>query len=231
MAPPQEVPLTDSVSGYRFDACFDYENGFYLTAGLQRFSKFLSHYELYRKIEGLPGHILECGVFKGASLMRWAAFRDIIENPFARKIIGFDSFGPFPETAFEPDQLPRRRFIAEAGSRSLSADELRLALERKGHRNIELVPGDIVATSHEYVRSHPELKIALLHVDTDIYEPAKAAVSAFYPRIVRGGLLVVDDYGTFPGETRAVDEYFSDTPIEIKKLSVSHHIPAYVVKQ
>ncbi len=222
--------MNDSVFGYRFDASFEYENGFYLTAGLPRFSKFLSHYELYKKIVDLPGHVVECGVFKGASLLRWTAFRDILENPFSRRIVGFDSFGQFPETEFAPDRRLRQRFIEEAGSQSLSVEQMRLVLEKKSHQNVDLVPGDIVETSAEYVRAHPELKIALLHIDTDIYEPARAALEAFYPCIVRQGLLVLDDYGTFPGETRAVDEYFAGIDVAIQKLSISHHIPAFIVK-
>ena len=222
--------MTDSVLGYHFDASFEYENGFYLTAGLPRFSKFLSHYELYKKIAGVPGHIVECGVFKGASFLRWTAFRDIIENPFSRKIIGFDSFDTFPETSFEPDKQRRQLFIEEAGDRSLSVAEMRRVLDNKGHKNVELVAGNIVETSVEYAREHPELKIALLHIDTDVYEPARAALEAFYPCIVRHGLVVLDDYGTFPGETRAVDDYFADSAVEIRKLSVSHHIPAFIIK-
>jgi hypothetical protein len=45
----------------------------------------------------LPGNIIECGVFKGASLIRFATFRYILEAPFSRKIIEFDTFGKFPE--------------------------------------------------------------------------------------------------------------------------------------
>ena len=222
--------MADSVLGYRFDSSFDYENGFYLTAGLQRFSKFLSHYELYKKIVELPGHIVECGVFKGASFMRWIAFRDILENPFSRKIIGFDTFAQVPETDFEPDRECRQRFIAEAGDRSISEEEMRLVLENKGHRNVDLVPGNIVETSVEYVRTHPEFKIALLHIDTDIYEPARAVLEAFYPCLVRQGLLVLDDYGIFPGETKAVDDYFAGRDVAVRKLTVSHDRPAFIVK-
>ena len=44
----------------------------------------------------VKGDIVECGVFKGASLIRLATFRDLIEDSQKRKILGFDSFGKFP---------------------------------------------------------------------------------------------------------------------------------------
>jgi hypothetical protein len=50
-----------------------------------------------------------------------------------------------------------------------------------------------------------------------------------YPRIVPGGILILDDYGTFPGETDALDEYFADTQVKIEKLPFSM-TPAYIRK-
>lgn len=81
---------------YDTENCWDYENGFYLTAENKRFSKFIAHYELYKMIKDIPGEIVEFGVFKGASLIRWATFRELLETSFSRKIIGFDVFGKFP---------------------------------------------------------------------------------------------------------------------------------------
>ena len=71
---------------------FEYENGFYLTASVDRFSKFVTHLDLFRRISGLAGEIVECGVFKGASLCRWIKFRALLENPSSRRIIAFDTF-------------------------------------------------------------------------------------------------------------------------------------------
>jgi len=52
--------------------------------------------------------------------------------------------------------------------------------------------------------------------------------SALYPRIQKGGILILDDYGIFLGETKAVDEYFSDIEVEIKKLPFAMS-PCYMV--
>jgi len=89
---------------YENKNAFDYENGFYLTSDIYRLGNILSHYELYKKIVHVPGDIVECGVFKGGSLIQFASFRELLENEKSRKIIGFDAFGSFPA----PPPIERR---------------------------------------------------------------------------------------------------------------------------
>ena len=60
----------------------------------------------------------------------------------------------------------------------------------------DTIPGEI-----------PE-KIALLRLDTDWYESTKHELTHLYPRLVSGGVLIVDDYGYWKGSRKAVDEYF-----------------------
>ncbi|MEZ4798719.1 MAG: TylF/MycF/NovP-related O-methyltransferase [Flavobacteriales bacterium] len=213
-----------------FDKSFDYENNFYLSCQNNRFAKFLSHYELFKLTNDLPGDVVECGVFKGASFARFAGFRDLLGNDYSRKIIGFDIFGEFPSTAFDDDQKYRDGFINEAGSSSITPDQLMEVLKnKKVDKNIELIAGDICQTVPQYVKDNPHLKISLLNLDTDIYEPAVAILEHLWPRIVKGGVLILDDYGTFPGETKAVDEYFKDKNVEIKKFPFAM-TPCYIVK-
>jgi hypothetical protein len=88
---------SDEIFGFDFRKSWEYENGFYLTSPSSRIAKSIAHYELYKKITGLPGEVVECGVFKGASLIRFATFREMTESQFSRKIIGFDAFGKFPD--------------------------------------------------------------------------------------------------------------------------------------
>ena len=220
-----------SFLGFDTDKCWDYENGFYLTSHVTRLSKMLAQYELYKSIVGLPGHVVECGVYKGASLLRFATFREILENPYSRKIIGFDIFGRFPaggedaaNTAFV------RRFSAEGGD-GISREALIEVLSHKGFENVELVEGDICSTVPQYVTEHPELKVALLHIDVDVYRPTQVILDQLFERVVHRGLVVMDDYGTVPGETRAVDEFLQKAGREpwIEKLPISH-IPAYMRK-
>lgn len=219
------------VGDFDLEQRFFYENGFYLTSDKTRIAKMLAHYEMYKMIVDLPGHIIECGVFKAASLMQWLSFRDALENPLSRKVVGFDVFGPFPETQYQPDEEERQAFIEETGGGvGLSVEEINKFLKHKNIQNCELVKGDVTRTVPEYVASHPELRISLLHIDTDIYEPAVTILNYMYDIIVPGGLVILDDYGVFPGETKAVDDFFKGKKVKINKLPLSHQVPAFIVK-
>lgn len=210
-----------------FRKSFEYENNFYLSCTSSRIAKMLSHYELYKMTSSIPGSIVECGIFKGASLSRFTIFREIFGDTLSKKIIGFDTFDKFPETGFTPDKKMRNKFIKEAGNQSISKNQMLKVLKHKGlEQKIELVQGDITKTVPKYVKEHPELKLSLLNLDTDVYEPAVTILKYLYPRITKGGILILDDYGVFPGETKAVNEYFNWGKIKIQKLKFStlHYI-------
>ena len=128
-------------SGFETNKEFDYENGFYLTSNTSRLGKVLTHYELYKMIINLPGDIVEFGVFKGSSLIKWATFRELFENTESRKVIGFDIFGKFPETNFESDMQHREEFMKDAGEMGISIEELYQVFEYKGLKNIDLDKG------------------------------------------------------------------------------------------
>lgn len=212
-----------------FKKAFDYENNFYLSCTPGRMGKFAVHYELFKLANDLDGDIVECGVFKGASFLRFAAFQEIFGNK-RRKIIGFDTFGKFPDTSFTPDKARRKSFIKDAGSSSISKTQLlKIARWKKLKTPIELVAGDILKTVPAYVALHPKLKIALLNLDTDIYEPAATILKYFWPRLQKGGVLILDDYGVFPGETKAVNEFFGGRKIHIQKFS-KLKTPSFIIK-
>lgn len=214
-----------------FSKAFEYENNFYLSCEITRISKILAHYELYKMVVNIPGAIVECGVFKGASLVRFAMFRELFGNPFSKRIIGFDTFGEFPETKYSSDKRFRQRFVEAAGDQSISRQQMLDVLKYKNiDKFIELVEGNITHTIPDYLAENPQLKISLLNLDTDIYEPAVVILEYLYPRIMEGGVLILDDYGGFPGETKAVDEYFRDKNVKIRKFPFAM-TPCYMVKE
>jgi len=213
-----------------FNKSFEYENNFYLSCDPSRISKILAQYELYKLAMNIPGAIVECGVFKGASLVRFAMFRDLFGNPYSKKIIGFDVFGKFPKTKFSQDIEPRKKFVDTAGESSISTQQLIKVLRHKAiDKFVELIKGDITKTVPDYLKKHPELRISLLNLDTDIYEPAVTILKYLYPRITNGGILILDDYAVFPGETKAIDEYLRNNNVEIRKFPFAR-TPCYVVK-
>ncbi|MDA8637425.1 TylF/MycF family methyltransferase [Rhodospirillales bacterium] len=214
---------------FDFSKRFDYENKFFLSATPDRLSKFLSRYEIYQKIITLPGEIIECGVFKGNSFSQWTKIRGLLEPAHSRKIIGFDTFGAFPEAIFEGDQQAREDFIKAAGSKSIAADDLRHILDVSGSGgNFELVEGNLFDTASTYLQDNSALKIALLIVDVDLYEPTKHVLEMFYPSVVSGGIVLLDDFGAFEGANKAVEEVLGADAKLIRRLPISYSMPFLV---
>lgn len=75
--------------------------------------------------------------------------------------------------------------------------------------NVRFIKGDVLETLKR--DSLPE-KISVLRLDTDWYESTKLELEVCYPRLSSGGILIVDDYGSWGGAKKAVDEYFSTRP-------------------
>jgi predicted O-methyltransferase YrrM len=214
-----------------FNRAFDYENGFYLSCDTSRIGKLIAQYELFRMSVNIPGEIVECGVFKGVSFVRFAHFREIFGLSDSKRITGFDTFDEFPDPTYAPDKELLDRFLADAGNMSISKDQLTEILNNKKlDKNIALVEGDVSITIPEYVKSNKRLSISFLNLDVDLYEPSRVILENLYPLLSSGGILLLDDYGKFPGETRAVDEYFSEKEVEIRQFPYAKS-PSYIIKK
>ncbi|CEO24023.1 TylF/MycF/NovP-related O-methyltransferase [Paraclostridium sordellii] len=207
---------------------WDYENGFYLTSPVNRMGKQLAQYELYKKIVNIPGEVLEFGVYKGASIIRFATYRELLENTYSRKIIGFDIFGEFPKTDNDDDNKFIQRF-EEQGGNGISKEALEDFIKHKKINNIELIKGNVFDTLDEFLEKNKQIKISLLHLDLDVYKPTKFILEKLYERMIPGGIIVFDDYGTVKGATDAIDEFLKEKNKKIEKLSLCY-IPSFVVK-
>ena len=95
-------------------------------------------------------------------------------------------------------------------------------------KNVEIIKGDILQTLDNYLSDNPHLKISLLLIDVDLYEPSKVILEKLYSKVSKGGIIVLDDYGAFAGTNKAVDDFFKNK-VEIKKLPYSNAI-SYIVK-
>lgn len=218
---------------YKVENSFDYENGFYLTGNYKRTGRLLAHYELYKIISQIEGDIVECGVFKGASLMRFINFIQLFEQDkkFKRNVIGFDVFGKFPGTDFEADKEELQAFIDETGGGiSIDKEELESYINLKKFDKYKLIKGDILQTVPQFISDYPNAKIALLNIDTDIYEPCKVILEKLAPLVVKGGVIIFDDYGVFQGETELADKYAKENGFEIKCFDFTK-VPYYLVKK
>lgn len=210
---------------------WDYENAFHWFSPPNRISKQIAQWELFKQSCNVDGDILEIGVFKATSLIRWATFREMCDISFKR-IYGFDAFGSFPinNSASTEDKQFVQKFSSDGGD-GLSKDQIDKIMQNKNFKNYNLVKGDIALTLPNFLNDNPNLKISFLHLDVDIYDPTILALNLLWDRISKGGLLVIDDYKSVKGATDAVDEFLEKKIIKEKinqsKFNIS---PFYFVK-
>ncbi|QIR39093.1 dTDP-6-deoxy-L-hexose 3-O-methyltransferase [Tolypothrix sp. PCC 7910] len=213
-----------------YDKKYDYETFFHLTLDVGRMAKLIAHYEAFKMIREVPGEIVECGVFKGTSLSRFAIYRELLGTYYSAKLIGFDVFSDeYPDTKYKEDKAQRDFWIKTAGSSSISTSQLKDIFEKMSIRNYELIAGDVLETIPEYISNNPHLKISLLNIDIDFVESTMCVLEHFYPRVSKGGIILLDNYGAFHGDTKGVDDFLKDRNIEIKKFPFATR-PCYIIK-
>ena len=211
------------------------ENSFYLTSDKSRIQKLLDHNEIYKKISKIKGDIIECGVFKGVSLIRFLTFRDIDKSSKTQNVYGFDAFGNFPKPT--PDKRHKKRDIKFAKYHDkkiglgINVKKLENILRKKGFKNYKLIKGDVTKTIDQFINKKKKLKISLLHLDMDIYFPTKYTLNKLFKYIVKNGVILIDDYKHIKGATVAVDEFLKENKhLKIKKISKTSR-PSFIIKK
>lgn len=219
------------IRGTCSEQIWTYEDAYHWFSEPRRFGKFCAHYELYKRIVNLPGDIIEFGVFRGASLIRWATFRDMLETNYSRQIYAFDIFGDFPKENIRSsvDQKEIEEFENRCG-KALSVEELELIFKQKGlNKHLHFIKGDIRKTLSALFEKQPGMRLSLVHLDVDVYEPTVAVLENCWNRMVPGGLMLFDDYSFWEGATRAFEDFFKEHQITIQKLPIAH-VPAFIEK-
>jgi hypothetical protein len=168
----------------------------------------------------VPGSIVECGVWRGGSMMA-VALTLMRLGDTARDLYLFDTFEGMPDATADDvsvfnevaaDQLPKssqddplRCYAPE--------DVVRQALASTGYpaARVHFIKGLVEQTIPE---GAPE-RIALLRLDTDWYESTRHELTHLYPRLATKGVLIIDDYGHWAGARRAVDEYLAANDISL----------------
>ena len=170
----------------------------------------------------IPGALVEAGVWKGGSVMAMikTLLRSGVNN---REIFLYDTFEGMSEPSdydISPQGLSAHRIFREYeedidGKKSnkwcrARLDEVKELIGGLGYPTdrIHFVKGKVEDTIPDYI---PE-QIALLRLDTDWYESTKHELEHLFPRLAFRGVLILDDYGYWKGQKKAVDEYFSALP-------------------
>jgi hypothetical protein len=213
-------------------------DGFPKFASRQSLAKFLARYEIFKKILGIHGSIVECGVLHGAGLFTFAKLSSILEPVnHTRRVIGFDTFSGFPEIDAR-DRTGSGTLTERGALAGSSADEIRRAIALYDLNRplahipkIELVEGDLCETAPSYVKARPHLVISLLYLDLDLYLPTKVAIEAFRPRMPKGAIIVFDELNAeiFPGETAAVHEMLGLGNLRIERFSFDSYLSYCVI--
>lgn len=215
---------------------------FPVLARRQWLKRFLAHNELFLKTIEIPGDIVELGVFRGGGLMEWANFLESYCISDRTKIVyGFDNWKGFVNMSVEDgkEELEVNKILG-GFSPEKYYEELRDAINIfdsdrfvPWKDRIKLVEGNIEDTVPKFVEDNPGIRFSLVHFDCDLYEPTKAGLNAFWDRLSRGGLFLFDEYSIkeWPGETKAVDEFFADKDVKIRKLQWNNVPAGYVIKE
>ena len=98
---------------------------------------------------------------------------------------------------------------------------------------VHFIEGDVVQTLPIFLANHPDLKVALLYNDCNLYTPTKAVLENLLPRMQPGGVIYLDSYNnpSQQGETRAADEVLSRYGLVLQKDLPPLSQPAYCILQ
>lgn len=159
-------------------------------------------YFLYLNVKSLkaariPGALAELGVYKGNSAK---LIHNLIPD---RTLFLFDTFGGFREQDLDPHEKHLEGNVFTDTSENAVREFIGIS------ENVIFCTGRFPETAKAVPTN---TSFALVHLDCDLYEPTRAALEFFYPKMSPGGLIILHDYGSggWPGVTKAVNEFFED---------------------
>lgn len=208
----------------------------------QSLKRFLSHVDLFRLAQEIPGDIAELGVFQGLGLMTWANLLEAYSiGDRTKTVYGFDNWKGFTEFSPEDgaENFHAHKMIGEFNPQDhyeALLDSIEIFDQDRfipWKPRIKLVSGQIEETVPFFLDQNPGVRFSLIHFDCDLYAPTKIALEALWPHVSRGGVLIFDEYAIadWPGETKAVDEFIADKPdLKIKTFSWTNTPGGYLIK-
>lgn len=188
----------------------------------QTLSRFLFMNRLYKKILDIHGVIIEFGVRWGQNMSLFTSFRGMYE-PYNhnRKIYGFDTFSGF-DGLDEKDGNIKSNFSVTEGYENYLTEVLEYH-ERESPishiKKFDIIKGDASKTIKSFLEDHPEIIVALIYFDFDLYKPTRDCLEAILPYCAKGTVLAFDELNCidFPGETIALREV-----IPLDKYRIEH---------
>jgi hypothetical protein len=207
--------------------------------GRQKLSRILYMQELYQKIIGVHGIVIEFGVRWGQNLALFESFRGIYEPyNYNRKIVGFDTFAGFPAV----DAKDGTNEVMKPGAFTVTPryeEYLETLMDYHEHespiahlKKYELVKGDAGEEIERYLARNPQTIIAFAYFDLDLYEPTLRCLRAISGHLTKGSVLGFDElnYPDCPGETLALKEIFGLDRYQIRRSPLSPHSSWLVIE-
>jgi O-methyltransferase len=164
----------------------------------------------------IPGDVVECGVWRGGSMHAVARALNA-EGDTSRDLYLFDTFEGMPppsEKDIRHDGVSAESLMARTSRDRRIWAVASLEDVREGFTEVPYPPERIHFVEgrvEDTVPEHAPEEISLLRLDTDWYESTRHELEHMYPRLVSGGILILDDYGWWQGARRATDEFLART--------------------
>jgi len=173
------------------------------------------HQRLYNTVQflrhtlDLDGEVAECGVFQGLTSYMFCNYLALGNPDFDGKGYHvFDSFQGLSQPA-EQDVISKREYgVVGTHFQAAGAFHGQLETVKSALRDYPLIQYHAGWIPESFARV-AESSYKFVHVDLDLYEPIKGALEYFYPRMLPGGIIVIDEYAIprWPGARTAADEF------------------------
>jgi len=193
-------------------------------SGHMSIGRYLTLYEIYKKTEGIAGHIAEIGTYKGTSLLWFSKMLQIFEPNSLTLVHGFDWFKGTGEDSVE--------LKIEKGSYSYEYSDLLEVIKCQNLDNICFVHKlNVVTELEDFFNKNPHFYFKIAFLDAGFYDVVKKSIEVLWPRINPGGILILDQFGheLSPGEAIAVKELLPNE--KIHTLNNSWMPMAYIIKK
>jgi O-methyltransferase len=171
----------------------------------------------------IPGDFVECGVWKGGSIMA-IAYTLMEMGVMDRKIFLYDTFSGMTK----PNENDSVMGNKNHSLKNEWAEKQKVEHNEWAYSALPDVKNNVFSTGYPkdnfiFVEGKVEdtlprtmpSRIALLRLDTDWYESTKHELVNLFPAIVHCGVLIIDDYGWCAGSKKATDDYFSNTNTKV----------------
>jgi len=185
---------------------------------------------LLERTLALEGAVAECGVYRGRTLVAMAIH--LQQSGSGKAVYGFDSFQGFGNVIQHDLQLPIAEVNPALASHgfadtSFSLVDRKLRLFRLS--NTILVPGYFETS----LLQCSERRFSFVHLDCDAYASYKQCLGHFYPLMVEGGIIALDEYDDphWPGCNEAVDEFLQGRGEQLHQICLDNHIKYYFTKR